>query len=174
MECARDTRLLFIGLWNFVDDAGRMTFAPKQIKALIFPGDALSVGQITDMLEELCDRALMETYEVSDKRYLAVTGWKKHQRIDKPQPARCPGPVEEQFEETIQETIQETTNEIARPFGECSQNVRDGEERKREEGSPDSRSPAGASRPGAGDPFEEFWTLRLKRDGPDPREPARR
>src|SRR4051812_10412482 len=39
MECARDTRLLFIGLWNFVDDADRMSFSSKQIKALIFPGD---------------------------------------------------------------------------------------------------------------------------------------
>jgi hypothetical protein len=162
MECARDTRLLFIGLWNFVDDAGRMSFSPKQIKALIFPSDDLSVGQVTDMLEELCDRGLIETYEVSDKRYLAVTGWKKHQRIDKPQPARCPGPIEEPIAE------------VRRPFEECSANARDGEERKREEGSPDSRSLAGASGPGAGDAFEEFWTLRLKRDGPDPREPARR
>ena len=162
MECARDARLLFIGLWNFVDDAGRMSFAPKQIKALIFPSDDLSVGQVTDMLEELCDRGLIETYEVADKRYLAVTGWKKHQRIDKPQPARCPGPVDEAIEE------------IRRPFDESSANARGGEERKREEGSPDSRSLAGASRPNAGDAFEEFWTLRLKRDGPDPREPARR
>jgi len=49
---------------------------------------------------------------------------------------------------------------------------RRGEEARR--GSPDSRSLAGASGPGAGDAFEEFWKLRLKRDGPDPREPARR
>src|SRR4030095_7297655 len=62
MECDVDPRLLFMGLWNFVDDAGRMSFSPKQIKALIFPSDDLSVGQITDMLEELCDRGLIETY----------------------------------------------------------------------------------------------------------------
>src|SRR5258708_3907031 len=162
MEGARDPRLLCIGLWNFVDDAGRMSFSPKQIKALVFPSDDLSVGQVTDMLEELCDRGLIETYEVADRRYLAVTGWKKHQRIDKPQPARCPAPIDEAIEEP------------ARPFGECSTNGRDGAERKREEGIPDSRSLADASRPSAGDAFEEFWKVRLKRDGPDPREPARR
>jgi hypothetical protein len=108
-----------------------------------------------------------------------VTGWKKHQRIDKPQPARCPAPIDEAIE---------TVEEAPRPFAECSAKprdedatardeiatARDREERKREEGSPDSWSLADASRPSAGDAFEEFWKVRLKRDGPDPREPARR
>lgn len=157
MECARDARLLFIGLWNFVDDYGRMRFAPKQIKALVFPGDDLTVGQVTDMLEELCDRGLIEAYEVDDKRYLLVTGW-KHQKIDKRQPSRFPPPPAEQ----------------SRPFDECSTNGRDGVEGKGEEGKTDSRSIAGATGPGAGEDFEAFWKVRLKRDGPDPREPARR
>ena len=29
-------RLLFIGLWNFSDDDGRMPFSPKKIKMLVF------------------------------------------------------------------------------------------------------------------------------------------
>lgn len=166
MECARDTRLLFIGLWNFVDDHGRMTYAPKQIKALVFPGDDLTAGQVTDMLEELCDRGLIETYEVGEKRYLAVTGWGKHQKIDRPQPARCPAPETEESARALDDQL--------RAFDEHSTNVRDGDERKGEEGKTDSRSIAGATGPGAGEDFEAFWKARLKREGPDPREPARR
>lgn len=165
MECARDTRLLFIGLWNFVDDQGRMTYAPKQIKALVFPGDELTAGQVTDMIEELADRGLIETYEVGDKRYLAVTGWAKHQKIDRPQPARCPAPVDEDARAVA---------EPQRPFDDHSTNVRDGVEGKGEEGKTDSRSIADATGPGAGEDFEAFWKVRLKREGPDPREPARR
>lgn len=159
MECLRDTRLLFIGMWNFADDAGRLTYAPKQIKALVFPGDDLTVGQVTDMIEELADRGLIETYEARDRRYIQITGWSKHQKIDKPQPARCPAPPIE---------------DPSRRFAERSANGRDGEEGKGEEGKTDSRSVAGATRPGVGDVFDEFWSTRIKREGPDPREPARR
>ena len=38
-EVSRDCRLLFIGLFNFADDKGRMAYAPKLIKMEIFPGD---------------------------------------------------------------------------------------------------------------------------------------
>lgn len=42
MNCSRDARLLFIGLWNFCDDYGRHPANSKQLKALIFPDDNLS------------------------------------------------------------------------------------------------------------------------------------
>jgi len=35
-------RLLFIGMWNFADDAGVLKYSPKQIKARIFPADTNS------------------------------------------------------------------------------------------------------------------------------------
>jgi hypothetical protein len=164
MECARDTRLLFIGLWNFVDDAGRMSFSAKQIKALIFPGDDLSPSAVAAMLEELAERSLIETYEVNDKRYLAITGWRKHQRIDKPQPPRCPAPPER------------AARAAPPAFAEQSPNGRDGEEGKGAERDSDSvaEATACASESDAREVFEEFWKVRLKRDGPDPREPARR
>jgi hypothetical protein len=33
------TRLLFIGMWNFADDYGRLDFSPISIKAKVFPND---------------------------------------------------------------------------------------------------------------------------------------
>jgi len=89
MECSPNARLLFIGLWNFCDDAGRHPFSARQIKAEIMPGDDVSSENIRGMLEELSRIGLIEVYEVDNKQYLQVTGW-HHQRIDKPQVPKYP------------------------------------------------------------------------------------
>jgi hypothetical protein len=94
MECSTNARLLFIGLWNFCDDAGRHPLAPKQIKALVFPGDDFSVDDIARMLDELSTSGLITTYTVDGKEYLYVTGW-SHQKIDRPQKAKFPAPVDD-------------------------------------------------------------------------------
>lgn len=90
MECSRDARLLFIGLWNFCDDAGRLSASGKQIKALVFPGDDdLNATAVSRMLDELSSNGLLTVYSVDGKDFLEVTGW-VHQKIDKPQPAKYP------------------------------------------------------------------------------------
>src|SRR2546430_17478123 len=91
LECSRDARLLFIGLWNFCDALGRHSLSPKQIKAEVFPGDDLLSENIQGMLDELSANGLITTYCVEDKEILQVTGW-HHQRIDHPQKAKLPGP----------------------------------------------------------------------------------
>jgi hypothetical protein len=91
LECSPIARLLFIGIWNFADDAGRLPFSPKSIKAQVFPGDDFSIDDIRGMLNELSANGLILIYSVDDKEYLEVTGW-HHQRIDKPQPPRYPAP----------------------------------------------------------------------------------
>lgn len=91
MECSLTARLMFIGLWNFCDDAGRHPLAPKQIKALIFPGDDVTADDIRRMIGELSANGLLAVYSVDDKEYFQITGW-QHQKIDRPQPARYPGP----------------------------------------------------------------------------------
>ena len=89
VECSTNARLLFIGMWNFCDDYGRHTFAPKQLKALIFPADDFTATDVAGMLDELVNAKLIRKYKVNDKEYLEVSGW-HHQKIDKRQPA--PGP----------------------------------------------------------------------------------
>lgn len=90
MECSPTTRLLFIGLWNFCDDAGRHPRAPKQIKALVFPGDDFTADAVSRMLDELSSNGLIVCYTIGDKDYFQITGW-QHQKIDRPQPAKYPG-----------------------------------------------------------------------------------
>lgn len=84
MECSPTARLLFIGLWNFCDDAGNHVASAKTIKAEIFPGDDISSMEVQRMLDELSSNSLIAFYANGDKQYLHVTGWKKHQKIDRP------------------------------------------------------------------------------------------
>ena len=92
MECSANARLLFIGMWNFADDLGRLSLSPKTIKAQIFPSDEIGFDVILGMIRELSTNGLILTYEVDGKEYLQIVGW-QHQRIDKPQPGKCPSPV---------------------------------------------------------------------------------
>lgn len=92
MECSPNARLLFIGLWNFCDDAGRHPMTPRQIKALVFPSDDFSVDFVQGMLDELSSNGLIMPYSVGGKEYFEVTGW-RHQKIDRPQAPKYPSPL---------------------------------------------------------------------------------
>lgn len=81
-ECDPLTRLLFIGLWNFADDAGRHPWRPKQIKMRIYPADDITTDQVEQMLEELERNGLIDSYVSEGERYFVITGW-KHQKIDR-------------------------------------------------------------------------------------------
>lgn len=94
MECSPIARLMFIGIWNFADDAGRASYSPKTIKAQIFPGDDITVETIRGMIDELSSNGLLRIYVVDGKEYLQVTGW-HHQKIDRPQKPRHPEPPPE-------------------------------------------------------------------------------
>jgi hypothetical protein len=83
VACSATARLMFIGLWNYCDDGGRMPYRPTNIKMRIFPGDDISSEDIRRFIGELSANGLISLYEVEDQPYLQVTGW-KHQKIDRP------------------------------------------------------------------------------------------
>jgi hypothetical protein len=83
VECSMTARLLFIGLWNFADDAGNQPFAVKRIKMEIFPADDFNESQMGGFILELLNGELLELYYHNEKPYLHITGW-HHQKIDKP------------------------------------------------------------------------------------------
>ncbi|MDQ8729437.1 hypothetical protein [Bradyrhizobium sp. LHD-71] len=94
MNCEPLARLLFIGLWNFADDLGHIPKSLRTIKAQVFPGDAIEPAEIERLLAQLVQNALLVEYVAEGRAYLAVTGWKKHQKIDRPS-ARYPVPSTE-------------------------------------------------------------------------------
>jgi hypothetical protein len=83
MECSRDARLLFVGIWNFADDEGRMPFSAKRLKAQILPADDISSENVRRWVAELEAHGLVIVYQIDSKEFLQVTGW-HHQKIDKP------------------------------------------------------------------------------------------
>ena len=98
VECSMPARLLFIGLWNFADDAGRIRDVPRQIKMKIFPGDDLPADDVHGLLTELSRNSLIHRYTVDNKGYIQITGW-HHQKINRPNPTNIPanpGAISEQ------------------------------------------------------------------------------
>lgn len=82
-------RLLFIGLWNFVDDYGRTACSPARLKMQIFPADSIDLHQL---LVEISGIDLITIYAVDGKQYLQVNGFSKHQKVDTRQPSKFPPP----------------------------------------------------------------------------------
>ena len=83
VECSPTARLLFIGLWNFCDDAGRHPASVKRAKMEVFPADPFTYDDIDGWISELCNAGLIQQYEAQGKVYWQVTGW-HHQKIDRP------------------------------------------------------------------------------------------
>jgi uncharacterized phage protein (TIGR02220 family) len=83
-DCSLIARLLFIGIWNFCDDRGVHPVSIKRLKMEVFPSDQLGSDAIQAMIDELVLAGLLHTYQAAGKSYWQVTGWGKHQKIEKP------------------------------------------------------------------------------------------
>lgn len=83
-ECSPIARLLFVGIWNFCDDHGLHPASVKRLKMEVFPSDSITDDDIEAMVRELQAARLLHAYEVDRKGYWQVTGWEKHQKIEKP------------------------------------------------------------------------------------------
>ncbi len=80
VACSMQTRLFFIGLWNFSDDHGVFKWKPKMLKMQIFPSDKISVQKY---LNELLGKGLLKKFTHEKEEYGCIVSFSKHQRIDK-------------------------------------------------------------------------------------------
>jgi hypothetical protein len=90
-----DNRLLFVGLWSYVDDNGVGVDKLSSIAADLFAGDLESnppdtFARVSRGLEQLAEAGRIVRYSVENRPYLEVVNWDKHQRIDRPNKARFP------------------------------------------------------------------------------------
>lgn len=83
MNLSPNARLLFIGLWNFCDDAGIHPASLKRLKAEVMPADDVRSDDVRRMIDECIGEGLIREYEIDGDAYWAVTGW-HHQKIDQP------------------------------------------------------------------------------------------
>jgi len=98
IECSPLARLLFIGMWNFCDDGGIHTASYVRIKAEVFPVDNITIPEIKSLINELISQGLIFEYEHSGSLFWMVTGWERHQKIDRPN-AKYPPPSSQLLEE---------------------------------------------------------------------------
>ena len=82
--CSTSARLLFIGMWNFCDDQGIHPAKFMTLKAQVFPFDPITIKEITALVAELVSGGLIREYRLGEENFWIVTGWAKHQKIDKP------------------------------------------------------------------------------------------
>lgn len=95
--CIED-RLLFIGLWSYVDDGGIGIDKESSIAADLFAGDLARDFSETSVrvhagLKRLAAVGLITRYSVDGRRLLHIGTFHKHQRINRPTPSRHPGPT---------------------------------------------------------------------------------
>jgi hypothetical protein len=77
-------RLLFIGIWNYADDAGVCRAAPNFLRSKVFPYDDVTIQEIEKNLAELEKQGMILVAERDGESMLLVKKWLVHQVINKP------------------------------------------------------------------------------------------
>lgn len=90
-----EDRLLFIGLWSYVDDNGVGEDRVPMIAADLFADDierdpSETFARVSRGLANLSEGGQIVRYAVDGRDYFEVLRWKEHQRIDKPGKSRLP------------------------------------------------------------------------------------
>lgn len=138
------TRLLFIGLWSYVDDNGVGRDIEKLIATDLFPLEddpRDTLANVSRGLARLAAAGLITRYSVGGKGYLKITTWEAHQRIDRPAKPRYPLP-------TCDDAISRDT--LATPSREARDGL-DAVPGNREQGTGNRLVPS-ASAPGSAEP----------------------
>ncbi len=81
---------IFVSMWTLSDDYGNLRGVPGWISAQTLW--AFGFIDISTELEHLEELGLIESYDVSGQRYLHITNWSRHQRVDNPGKPQVPRP----------------------------------------------------------------------------------
>lgn len=86
-------RLTWIGLWTYVDDAGRCKDNIRLIKGHVWPlEDDVTASAVELDLDQLASSGRIVRYEADGERFIQVHKWADHQRISRPTPSKIPEP----------------------------------------------------------------------------------
>ncbi len=81
-------RLLFIGIWNFSDDAGIHKNSDSMLKAEVFPCDDITVEEVGQLKDKLIQQQLIVPFNSEGIELFYVKNWKIYQAIQKPIPSK--------------------------------------------------------------------------------------
>ena len=88
-----EDRLLFIGLWSYVEDNGVGRDEPQLIQCDLYPLDTFTEASLRTHggLMRLSQQGLITRYKGPDgRKYLQINSWDKHQKINRPSKPRFP------------------------------------------------------------------------------------
>jgi hypothetical protein len=91
------SRLFYIGLWNFADDSGRFKAHNGLLMSQIFPYDDRKRVKIEKCKDEIGNKVVW--YEIDGSQYGFLRNFNKYQRIDRPQESKIPPPPSGKFDE---------------------------------------------------------------------------
>lgn len=79
---SRDSRLLFIGLWNFCDDYGFCMGSNRRVLGDIFPVDEnVTEANVKKWVSELIEVNVVIPLEYKGKKLLFIKSWGEHQTV---------------------------------------------------------------------------------------------
>lgn len=114
-KCSHSARLAFIGMFNFCDDNGVHAASISRLRMEVFSQDECSDAEVREWVLELLHGGLITLYLVGDEAYWLVTGWGRHQKIDKPT-YRHPlpdGQIRKLSEDERRQIIEQSSKELA-------------------------------------------------------------
>jgi hypothetical protein len=112
-ECSPNARLTFVGMWTFSDDNGVHPAKPKTLKAELYPMDDVTSNSVAGWVNELINVGLVIPFEHAGTSYWHITGWGKHQKIDRPS-YKYPTPPESSNSPTPQQPLDEDSSNARR------------------------------------------------------------
>ena len=146
-----DTRLVFIGLWSYVDDNGVGIYKMSNIVSDLFASDfyrnpTATLSRVSEALKRLESRSMIDLYRVGDREYLYITNWERHQRVNNPNKPRYPLPASENSE---------PIEDLSRSDAGASETLSPGAGEQRSRGTEEQRTSSSAKPPAVAEPPRE-------------------
>ncbi|MBA2741470.1 MAG: hypothetical protein H0U46_05610 [Actinobacteria bacterium] len=114
---------LFVSLFVIADDYGNLRGNAGYIHGSALWASRHSRETVAKALETLVSTGLVELYEVRGQVYLHISGWEKHQRVDKPGKPHCPGPGEREIKPS--RNVDNVSRNPRETFAESSRDIRE-------------------------------------------------
>lgn len=161
-----DARVLSISLLLLADDYGNGRGGEKFLGSRVFPGQPLRV--LKEALDALVRIRFVTLYEIDGQTYYSVRNWRKHQRVDKPGPAKVPGPPANVREQVA--NAPDSSPNLPGPL--ATDQEEEGDKEREEEGEEDAREKHRDPSRGPPPPPADRFKLRPREPGapPSPRD----
>lgn len=89
VELSPLARILYMGLWCYVDDEGRGEYLPKRIEGEVFPLESVPFDELWAELEEL---ARVVRYDQDGHSYFHIPTFSNHQKPNRKYDSKLPPP----------------------------------------------------------------------------------